>query len=81
LSRLALEKSFSARNHFVIVFRSSRPCSRGVGPFEERNQYIDGARAQRNPCAVLQQPSVIGLQLEGSEAVAFRAQHALAQPD
>jgi hypothetical protein len=42
------------------------------GPIDERNQQIEGARAQRNRCAVLQQPSVVGLQLEGSEAVAFR---------
>jgi hypothetical protein len=41
------------------------------GAIDERGQQIEGARAQRNRCAVLQQPSVVGLQFEGSEAVAL----------
>jgi len=39
------------------------------GAINERGQQIEGARAQRNRCAVLQQSSLVGLQLEGAEAV------------
>jgi hypothetical protein len=42
------------------------------GTIHERGQQIKGARAQRHRIAVLEQPSFVGLQLEGSEAVALR---------
>jgi hypothetical protein len=42
------------------------------GAIDQRGQQIERARAQRNRCVVLQQPSVVRLQLEGSEAVALR---------
>src|SRR5258708_15733528 len=41
------------------------------GAIDERNQQIEGARAQGNGFAVLQQPSLVRLQLEGAEAAAF----------
>ena len=42
------------------------------GTVDQRNQQIERARAQCDCCAVLEQPSVIRLQLEGSEAVGLR---------
>jgi hypothetical protein len=42
------------------------------GAIDERNQQIESARAQRNRCPVLQQPSLVGLELEGAEAVGLR---------
>ena len=57
------------RPHLVEQFILGNEMS---GAFDERDQQIEGARAQLNRCAILEQPSFIGLQLEGAEAVALK---------
>jgi alpha-beta hydrolase superfamily lysophospholipase len=47
-----------------------------VGAFDERRQQIERAWAQRDRGAVLQQPSLVELQLEGLKTIACRETNA-----
>jgi hypothetical protein len=39
---------------------------------DQRGEQIKGARAESDRCAVLEQPSAVGLKLECTKAIAFR---------